>query len=117
MRFYRRALALEPTLDVPGMTEFRVSDDVVLGLMPESGVTRLLGNTVDPAAAGGVPRAELYLVVDDPARYYARALAAGARQVSPLQARDWGDVAAYAQDPDGHVLAFAQPVDPAATAL
>ena len=50
----------------------------------------------------------LYLLVDDPAAFHARALAAGARELSPLQARDWGDAAAYSLDPDGHVLAFAR---------
>jgi catechol 2,3-dioxygenase-like lactoylglutathione lyase family enzyme len=105
--FYRRVLACEPTLDVPGMTELAIGDRVVLGLMPERGIARLLEGAVDPASAGGVPRAELYLLVDDPAAYHARALAAGARELSPLLPRDWGEAAAYSQDPDGHVLAFA----------
>ncbi|NUQ54781.1 MAG: glyoxalase, partial [Dehalococcoidia bacterium] len=61
-----------------------------------------------PAQGTGIPRAELYLVVDDPAACHARALAAGAVELSPLAARDWGDEAAYSQDPDGHVLAFAR---------
>ena len=106
--FYRNVLAAEPVLDVPGMTEFRLGDSVVLGLMPERGITRLLGGGVDPASAGGVPRAELYLLVADPAAYHARALAAGGKELSPLQARDWGEAAAYCQDLDGHVLAFAR---------
>ena len=108
--FYRRALACEPRLDVPGMTEFPLGTGdagAVLGLMPETGISRLLGGAVDPAAAAGTPRAELYLLVDDPAACHARALAAGARELSPPQLRDWGDVAAYCQDPDGHVVAFA----------
>lgn len=108
--FYRRVLAVEPTLDVPGMTEFRLGDGVVLGLMPEQGIKRLLAGAVDPAAAGGVPRAEVYLLVDDPAAYHARALAAGGKELSPLEPRDWGEAAAYSQDPDGHVLAFARPL-------
>lgn len=106
--FYRCVLATEPTLDVPGMTEFRLGDGVVLGLMPETGIERLLAGAVHPVAAGPVPRAELYLLVDDPAACHARALAAGGRELSPLAARDWGEAAAYSQDPDGHVLAFAR---------
>ncbi len=106
--FYRRVFAAEPILDVPGMSEFNLGDDVVLGLMPELGITRLLDGAVDPAAAGGVPRAELYLLVDDAAAYHARALAAGGKELSPLQVRDWGEAVAYCQDPDGHVLAFAR---------
>jgi uncharacterized protein len=105
--FYRRVLAIEPSLDVPGMTELPLADGVVLGLMPERGIVRLLDGAVDPASAGDIPRAELYLLVDDPAAYHARALAAGGRELSPLRRRDWGEAAAYSQDPDGHVLAFA----------
>ncbi len=105
--FYRRVLAMEPVLDVPGMTEFQVGDGVILGLMPELGIQRLLDGAVDPASAGGVPRAEVYFLVGDPAAYHARALAAEARELSPLRERDWGETAAYSQDPDGHVLAFA----------
>ena len=109
--FYRKVLASEPTLDVPGMTEFHLGEGVVLGLMPEKGITRLLDGKVDPAAADGVPRAELYLLVDAASAYQARALAAGGKELSPLRDRDWGEAAAYCQDPDGHVLAFARPLD------
>lgn len=113
--FYERVLELAPTLDVPGMTEFQLRDGAVLGLMPETGILRLLGQALpDPARASGVPRAEVYLLVDDPARCHANALAVGARELAGLAARDWGHEAAYSLDPDGHVLAFAR-VQPAST--
>ncbi len=106
--FYARVLACAPRLDVPGMTEFALPGGAVLGLMPEAGIRRLLGPALpDPAAARGTPRAELYLLLDAPAAYHARALDAGATELSPLQPRDWGHAAAYSLDPDGHVLAFA----------
>lgn len=108
--FYEQALAQTPRLDVPGMTEFDLPGGAVLGLMPESGIRALLGAVLpDPAVARGVPRAELYLLVGDPAAAHARALAAGAGELSPLLPRNWGHVAAYSLDPDGHVLAFAAP--------
>ncbi len=106
--FYRAVLAIEPILDVPGMTEFEIQPGTVLGLMPQAGITRLLGPTVDPARAAGCPRAELYVVVDDPALFHARALASGARELSALAPRDWGHQVAYSADLDGHVLAFAR---------
>ncbi|MFT3818130.1 MAG: GNAT family N-acetyltransferase [Rubrivivax sp.] len=110
-RFYEEALGLAPRLDVPGMTEFALPAGGVLGLMPEAGIKRLLGPALpDPARASGTPRAELYLLVQDPAGCHAQALEAGARELSPLQARNWGHVAAYSLDPDGHVLAFAAAV-------
>jgi catechol 2,3-dioxygenase-like lactoylglutathione lyase family enzyme len=105
--FYERVFGRAPTLDVPGMTEFEVGG-AVLGLMPEAGITRLLGAAVDPSALRGVGRAELYLVVGDPEGFHRRALDAGAKELSPLAPRSWGHVAAYSADPDGHVLAFAK---------
>lgn len=103
--FYRQVLDLEPRLDVPGMTEFALGEQAVLGLMPEAGIRRLLG--IDPTRG---PRCELYLLVEDPGSYHRRALKAGARELGPLESRDWGHRAAYSQDPDGHVLAFAEVV-------
>jgi len=106
--FYARVLDLTPRLDVPGMTEFDLGGPI-LGLMPEAGITRLLGSAVDPSRAGGAPRAELYLVVDDPDAMMRRALAAGARELSAIAPRDWGHRVGYVLDPDGHVVAFASP--------
>ncbi len=105
--FYQAALGFAPRLHVPGMTEFELVRGAVLGLMPEAGIRRLLPALPDPAAARGVPRAEAYLVVASPAAALARALAAGATELSPVLPRDWGDDAGYCLDPDGHVLAFA----------
>jgi uncharacterized protein len=109
VRFWSDALALAPALDVPGMTEFALPGGAILGLMPESGIRRLLGDALpDPSRAAGVPRAEVYLVVDDPDAAHARAVAAGARSLSPVVPREWGHRAGYLLDPDGHVIAFAQ---------
>jgi|ERR1035437_4045390 predicted enzyme related to lactoylglutathione lyase len=106
--FYSVVLALEPRLYVPGMTEYALPGGGVLGLMPEAGIRSLLGPALpDPAAARGTPRAELYLLVPEPGKYHARALAAGGQELSPMLQRAWGHVAAYSLDSDAHVLAFA----------
>lgn len=106
--FYTAALGFAPRLHVPGMTEFALPGGGVLGLMPQQGIRRLLGSALpDPALADGVPRCELYLLVEDPAAWHTRALQAGAKELSPLLPRNWGHHAAYSLDPDGHVLAFA----------
>ena len=110
--FYRQVLDLAPTLNVPGMTEFTLADHCVLGLMPEAGIKRLLGDRLpDPTAGNGLHRAELYLMVTEPEAYHRRSLAAGAIELSELKDRDWGHRAAYSLDPDGHVLAFAEALD------
>jgi catechol 2,3-dioxygenase-like lactoylglutathione lyase family enzyme len=106
--FYRQVLDMEPELNVPGMTEFRLSAETVLGLMPSAGIERLLGIEVgDAAPTPGAARGELYFVVDDAESHHQRAVEAGARELSPLSPRDWGDKVAYSMDADGYVLAFA----------
>jgi uncharacterized protein len=106
--FYAVVLECDPVLDVSGMTEFRLGESTILGLMPISGITRLLGPALpDPTRGAGVSRSELYLVVEDPISYHARALRAGGREMSPVSLRSWGHEVGYSLDPDGHVLAFA----------
>jgi uncharacterized protein len=107
-KFYAEALGLGPRLNVPGMTEFGLREGCVLGIMPEAGIRRLLGSALPDAPATSAPRAELYLLVEDPGAFHARALRAGARELSPLMERDWGHRAAYSLDPDGYVIAFAE---------
>lgn len=108
-RFYESVLQRPPSLHEPGMTEFALGDGASLGLMPTAGLRRLLGDALpDPDLAAGIPRVEVYLVVQGAAEHHQRALAAGARELSPLLPRDWGQQVAYSIDLDGHVLAFAE---------
>lgn len=110
--FYSRVLDREPDLNVPGMTEFRVAPGAVLGLMPRTSAKRLFANKVTIAGEGEVSKsAEFYLLVDDAAAYFQRAIEAGSREISPLTLHDWGHRAGYCLDPDGHIIAFAETVD------
>ena len=110
--FYSHVLGCQPSLNVPGMTEFALTENSILGLMPEAGIRRLLGDKLpDPAQAAGIPRSEIYLVVYHPLDYHRRAIEAGAIELSGLESRDWGHCAAYSLDPDGHVLAFAERIE------
>jgi uncharacterized protein len=108
-QFYENVLAMRPILYVSGMTEFRLNNGTILGLMPVAGIRKLLGEKLpNPEKAAGIPRSEVYLLVDDPALYHKRAIDCGATEISALSLRDWGHEAAYSLDPDGHVLAFAK---------
>ena len=107
--FYEAVLGRSPRLNVPGMTEFDLGDGAILGLMPQAGIKRLLGAALpDPADAAGIPRSELYLLVDDVNTFHGNALTAGAAELSPPAPRDWGHVVGYLLDLDGHVIAFAR---------
>ncbi|MBI3259787.1 MAG: lactoylglutathione lyase [Ignavibacteriae bacterium] len=106
--FYSAVLQRTPVLDVPGMTEFILSDNLKLGLMPENGIAKILNDkTPHPATGNGIPRCELYLLVDSIEEVFVNALNIGAKEVSAIQNRDWGDRVGYVADPDGHIIAFA----------
>lgn len=110
--FYKKVFQIEPSLDVPGMTEFQLSKTCKLGLMPEKGITKILSNKTPPPESGnGIPRCEIYIHVEQLEEYYERAIEAGAKEVSPIGKRDWGDLAGYVSDPDGHIIAFAKSIE------
>lgn len=109
--FYSRILRIEPDLNVPGMTEFILAPNCKLGLMPNSGIAKILaGKTPHPDAGTGIPRCELYFLVADIQNEFDKALRAGAKQISPIINRDWGHRVCYFSDPDGHILAFAETI-------
>jgi uncharacterized glyoxalase superfamily protein PhnB len=107
--FYEGLLKTNPSLNVPGMTEFNLSETVKLGVMPESGISNIISPAMPhPKTANGIPRCELYLKVSNPADFIERAIQLGGKKISELQARNWGDTVGYIADLDGHVIAFAQ---------
>ena len=55
--FYAAILRQSPLLHVPGMTEFSISENVKLGLMPNAGIAKILGDkTPNPETGTGIPR-------------------------------------------------------------
>lgn len=107
--FYSIILQKEPSQDVPGMTEFTLTENLKLGLMPETGISKILLNkTPAPASGNGIPRCELYIVLDSIESIFETAIEAGAKKISPIDDRDWGDKVGYLADFDGHIIAFAK---------
>lgn len=105
--FYTNLLAIEPSLNVPGMVEFDLDTNVKLGLMPETGIAKILSNhTPHPKTGNGIPRCELYLKVANPQAYLTRGIAAGGKLISKLKPRDWNETVGYITDIDGHIIAF-----------
>lgn len=107
--FYEKLFRQKADLNVPGMTEFRLSDTCKLGLMPNDGIAKILKDkTPHPQTGQGIPRCELYFYVADVATEYANAITLGAKEISGIENRDWGDKVCYFADLDGHVIAFAE---------
>lgn len=110
--FYERILRRKPDLNVPGMTEFIVSENCKIGLMPNKGIAKILADkTPHPDSGNGIPRCELYLYVDNIQYEFDNAIKSGAKLINPITKMDWGDKVCYFSDPDGHILAFAERMD------
>jgi len=107
--FYKILLDKEPSLDVPGMTEFLLEENCKLGLMPNDGIAKILGvETPHPSEGTGIPRCELYLCFENAVEIFQKAVLAGAKEVSPMEKRNWGDTVGYLSDADGHIIAIVQ---------
>ena len=107
LAFYRLAFGWAPSVDTPVYAELEVDATLKVGLYQRAGFARNIGQLPPPAAAGEVSRTELYFYVDSLPVAIASLERAGARSLSPAQARPWGDVAAYFADPDGNILVVA----------
>ncbi|MDD3771831.1 MAG: lactoylglutathione lyase [Weeksellaceae bacterium] len=109
--FYSHLFRKKPELDVPGMTEFQLSENCKLGLMPNNGIAKILSNkTPHPQSGNGIPRCELYLLVEDLNLEFENAKQVGTQLISSPKDRDWGDKVCYFADPDGHIIAFAEKI-------
>lgn len=106
--FYQILFNQEPTLDVLGMTEFTLNTYTKIGLMPNDGIAKIISPTLPhPELGNGIPRCELYLTIADLENNFERILKAGAKLISSISLRDWGDNVGYIADFDGHVIALA----------
>lgn len=106
-KFYSSLFRKLPELDVPGMTEFVISDTFTLGLMPVTNIEKILETQNFHQNGNNLIRHELYLYVDDLEFEYENAVKSGAELISPIQMRNWGDRACYFADPEGNIFAFA----------
>ncbi|MGN6111289.1 MAG: VOC family protein [Kofleriaceae bacterium] len=107
--FYTAAFGYAEVVTSPNYVELETDGTTGLGLYERVGFGRNIGTTPVAPVAGEVSRAELYFRVEALPAAIAKLEAAGARLLSPPQARPWGEVAAYFADPDGNVIAVAVP--------
>ncbi len=68
------------------------------------------GITFGPSNGVGIPRCELYLMVENLQLEFENAINCGAKLISPILERDWGHRACYFSDLDGHIIAFAEKI-------
>lgn len=107
-RFYADAFGWPLTVDVPVYAEHELPGGMRLGLYQREGFAHNTGQLPEQIPSGALSPTELYFYVNDPRASAEQLVAAGARLLSPLAARPWGDEAAYLADPDGNVLVVAK---------
>jgi predicted enzyme related to lactoylglutathione lyase len=109
LRFYDAAFGWSKLVETPAYVELDAGGQR-FGLYQREGFAKNTSRAPSRIPDGEIAPTEIYLHVDDLERAIERLRAAGARELSPRQARDWGDEAAYFADPDGNVVVLARPI-------
>jgi predicted enzyme related to lactoylglutathione lyase len=111
LEFYERAFGWPRNewIDYPNYVELLPPNGGSLGLYEREGYAALVGAEPADIPAGRVSPAYLYIRVEDVEEAVRRIEAAGGRALGELAPRSWGETAAWFADPDGNVVAVAQP--------
>ncbi len=94
--FYEVVLGLDVDDTVPSRLYFHCGDVIVA----------LIDWSVEGRGAFEPTPEDLYFATGELDAVYERAAAAGARQISPIDTRPWGERSFYCLDPDGNRLCF-----------
>jgi catechol 2,3-dioxygenase-like lactoylglutathione lyase family enzyme len=108
--FYRAAFEWETRVETPVYVEFDVPGGSRIGIYAREPFGRNPGLVPERIADGDIAPLELYFHAGDLVAAIARLKSAGARELSPLAQRAWGNEAAYFRDPSGHVLVLARTI-------
>jgi predicted enzyme related to lactoylglutathione lyase len=108
VKFYAQAFGWKKIVDVPVYAEFELQGGMRLGLYERKSFALNTGQVPFIIPEGALTPTELYFHSDDLEGDIEKILKAGARQLSELKSRDWGDEAAYFADPDGNVIVLAR---------
>lgn len=106
--FYRAAFGWPAAVETPAYVELRLPGGLRLGLYRREAFGRNVGSAPHEPPPGALAATELYLFPPDLESSLEGAVRAGARLLSPIARRDWGDDVGYVADPDGNVIAFAR---------
>jgi predicted enzyme related to lactoylglutathione lyase len=118
LEFYERAFGWPRNewIDYGNYVELLPPGGGALGLFERAGFASMVGGAPVDVPEGSVAPAYLYVRVEDVEATVARLEEAGGRPLSPLAGRSWGERAAWFGDPDGNVVAVAEPAQVVAAA-
>ncbi len=110
--FYRQSFGWEQQADTPVYAELALPNSLRLGLYERHAFSRNTGQVPIAPSGAALTSTELYFRPHPLEAAIARIEQAGARRLSPLSVRAWGDEAAYFADPDGNVIVLARAAPP-----
>jgi catechol 2,3-dioxygenase-like lactoylglutathione lyase family enzyme len=110
LTFYRAAFGWEQTVGAPVYVEFTLPGGQRVGLYERHAFGKNMHEVPVLIPRGTLAPTELYCYADDLPSAIERLESAGARLLSLLTPRSWGDEVAYFADPDGNVIALARPL-------
>lgn len=112
LTFFERAFGLQRRFlhESGAYGELDTGETTLAFAAHELGAMNLPGGYVAAHSAAQPLGMELALVTDDVAAAHATALAAGARELAPPQAKPWGQVVSYVRCPDGALVELCSPM-------
>ena len=108
LAFYKAAFGWPLKVEVPVYAEFELPKGQRLGLYEREAFGKNTGAAPARIPAGALAPTELYFYTSDVHAAIERLERAGARLLSALSERAWGDEAVYFADPTGNVVVIAR---------
>ncbi len=109
-KFYQQAFGWPMRVEVPVYVEFGLPDGRGFGVYQREGYAHNTGQLPAALPTHAISATEIYLHCENLELSIEQLKEAGARELSALAERDWGDQAAYFADPDGNVIVVARPL-------
>ena len=108
--FYKEVFGWTVSLEVPVLVKFEMPNGHEFMLYQREAFGNNTNQMSEILSSGSISGTELYIHVADLSETILRLKALKTRELSGRAVRSWGDEVAYYADPDGNVLAVAQPL-------
>ncbi len=105
--FYSKVFEWPVRVENQAYVEFEMRGGRGLAVCRREAMARYVNEDLFEVPPGRLGPVEIYLRTDDLPHTIARLVSVGARELSELREREWGEHAAYFADPDGHILVIA----------
>lgn len=110
LTFYQSVFDWKIRIEKKGYVEFELPGGRGLALSARESFEVVTGSVPHEIDDNNTSGTQVYLRCEEMPKVIARLHSVGARLLSGVKERDWGDEAGYFADPDGHVLVIARPL-------